>query len=367
MKKLFFILMPFFLISCYKNDIDTLKKQVVELQYKFDSLSNALTINTGILQKRADSLSSALTVTNSKIAQTTFNITSAIKTSDSISTQLKAINTQITNLNSQLATANANVASITAQITSLNQQYADLLTKYDSLLTLLTTYPFNTIKDGLVAYYPFTGNANDSSGNRINGTVQGASLTTDRFGNLNSAYNFNGSSNYISLSNTFLNGAIVTQMSYSIWFKISNYPSSGNAYTLTDKNAYWRQVQMTIGSNGSINFWWTYPNPQAYYGTYSSANIVSLNKWNNYTVVLNGNILNAYLNGILITTFIQNSNNGSIDFSYLTQGNSTSTNLIGVQNSVSPGFQYYFNGSIDDFRVYNRTLTTNEIAYLNLN
>jgi hypothetical protein len=367
MKKLFFILMPFILISCYKNDIEALNKQVVQFQHKLDSLSNTLTANTNILQKSADSLSQALALTNSKISQTSLSIAAAIKTNDSISTQLKAINTQISSLKSQLLNANANVTSISAQITTLNQQYADLLIKYNSLLSLITTYPFNTIRDGLVAYYPFTGNANDSSGNKINGTVQGASLTADRFGNLNSAYNFNGTSNYIVLSNTFLNGAIVTQMSYSIWFKIASYPSSGNAYTLSDKNAYWRQVQMFIGSNGGINFWWTYPNPQAYYGTYSSVNIVTLNKWNNYTVVLNGNILNAYLNGNLITSFIQNSNNGSIDFSYLTQGNSTSTNLIGVQNSLSPGFQYYFNGQIDDLRVYNRTLTTNEIAYLNLN
>jgi hypothetical protein len=151
MKKLFFILMPFFLISCYKNDIDTLKKQVVDLQYKFDSLSNALTVNTTILQKRADSLSTALSVTNSKISQTSLTITAAIKTSDSISTQLKAINTQITNLNGQLATANANVNSISAQITTLNQQYSDLLSKYNDLLTLVNSIKTANTNDGSTA------------------------------------------------------------------------------------------------------------------------------------------------------------------------------------------------------------------------
>ena len=44
------------------------------------------------------------------------------------------------------------------------------------------------LKEGLVAYYPFNGNANDYSGNGHNGTVTGATLTTDRFGNPNSAY-----------------------------------------------------------------------------------------------------------------------------------------------------------------------------------
>src|ERR1017187_9384521 len=41
------------------------------------------------------------------------------------------------------------------------------------------------LTNGLVAYYPFIGNANDASGNGNNGTVQGATLTTDRFNNPN--------------------------------------------------------------------------------------------------------------------------------------------------------------------------------------
>ena len=55
---------------------------------------------------------------------------------------------------------------------------------------------------GLVAFYPFSGNANDSSGNGINGTLNGCTLTTDRFGRPNSAYQFNGSSDYILVNNS---------------------------------------------------------------------------------------------------------------------------------------------------------------------
>jgi hypothetical protein len=51
--------------------------------------------------------------------------------------------------------------------------------------------------NGLVGWWPFNGNANDESGNGNNGTVNGATLTTDRFGNANSAYDFDGVSNYI--------------------------------------------------------------------------------------------------------------------------------------------------------------------------
>ena len=57
------------------------------------------------------------------------------------------------------------------------------------------------ITNGLVAAYEFNGNANDVSGNGNNGVVNGATLTADRFGNLDSAYSFDGVDDRIVLSN----------------------------------------------------------------------------------------------------------------------------------------------------------------------
>ena len=51
--------------------------------------------------------------------------------------------------------------------------------------------------NGLVGYWPFNNNANDESGNGNNGTVNGATLTTDRFGSSNSAYLFDGIDDFI--------------------------------------------------------------------------------------------------------------------------------------------------------------------------
>ena len=55
------------------------------------------------------------------------------------------------------------------------------------------------LNDGLIAWYDFTGNANDASTNGNNGTVVGAQLTTDRNNVPNQAYSFNGSSDYINI------------------------------------------------------------------------------------------------------------------------------------------------------------------------
>ena len=46
----------------------------------------------------------------------------------------------------------------------------------------------NFLTNGLVAYYPFNGNANDATGNGNNGEVHGAQLAEDRFGHVNAAY-----------------------------------------------------------------------------------------------------------------------------------------------------------------------------------
>ena len=69
--------------------------------------------------------------------------------------------------------------------------------------------------------YLFTGNANDAIGTK-HGTVNGASLCPDRFGNPNSAYQFNGVSDYILLNHNF---GTYTEFSVSAWFKCTGATS----------------------------------------------------------------------------------------------------------------------------------------------
>ncbi|MBL8028703.1 MAG: immunoglobulin domain-containing protein, partial [Fibrobacteres bacterium] len=68
---------------------------------------------------------------------------------------------------------------------------------------------------GLIAYYPFTGNANDSSGNNHNGIVSGASLISDRFGNANNAYDFDGVNNHIDIGDI----GNIDDITISLWYK----------------------------------------------------------------------------------------------------------------------------------------------------
>jgi hypothetical protein len=73
--------------------------------------------------------------------------------------------------------------------------------------------------DGLVGYWGFDGNANDESGNGNNGTVNGAILTTDRFGNTDSAYSFDGVDDNINFHGINVNVNDNAINTVSFWMK----------------------------------------------------------------------------------------------------------------------------------------------------
>jgi hypothetical protein len=122
-----------------------------------------------------------------------------------------------------------------------------MLTKYtNTLIAILFAFtlfsqnvPSYVPKNGLVGWWPFNGNANDESGNGYHGTVYGATLTSDRNGNTNSAYSFNGISDYIEFVNpdpknnfTFFN----QDFSFSIWIKksVCNLSSGGQKVLISE-------------------------------------------------------------------------------------------------------------------------------------
>ena len=78
-----------------------------------------------------------------------------------------------------------------------------------------------SLANGLAARYPFCGNANDESGNGNDGIVHGASLTSDRSGNTNSAYQFNGVSDSIMVADSpELNIRTGQSFSIALWLKV---------------------------------------------------------------------------------------------------------------------------------------------------
>ncbi len=210
----------------------------------------------------------------------------------------------------------------------------------------------NNTSYGLVAYYPFNGNANDESGNGNNGTVNGATLTTDRFGNANKAYNFNGSSNKI--NSTVDSKASVSQVTVSAWINSKGTggyatPTIAGVFSSGSQNPYYAL---------NLELYTSYPRrPQFYAATTSVVASVGTNtrvndnNWHHVATVFDGSQVNVYLDGKL---------DNSQSFPYTLRSFTSAVLAIGY----SEGNYDWWNGAIDEVRIYNRALSPAEIQTL---
>ena len=204
---------------------------------------------------------------------------------------------------------------------------------------------------GLVAAYNFNEGSGttvtDASGNGITGNILGATWTTG--GRNGNALSFNGSSSYVDLGNPALL-QITGSMTWSAWVKAAaNPPDDGQIVAKSDNASGWQfktspdtgPHTFGVGVAGATN---------ALAQRYSTT-VRSLNVWYHVAGVYNASArtLDIYVNGVL--------NNGTLSGTVpASQINSAVNVNIGRR---SGGF--YFNGVIDDVRVYNRPLSQAEI------
>jgi len=209
--------------------------------------------------------------------------------------------------------------------------------------------------NGLVGWWGFNGNANDESGNGNDGTVNGATPTTDRFGNSNSAYDFNGSGEHILVphSPTFIN----PNLTFSCWVnptQLTTYFNSIIKHGNYTTNAG-EQYGIGLDLSGAIHTGFKTNNCNAGQGWDVSLTnqTVSINTWNHIVVVIENNLIKTNLNGQLI-------------FSYPYVG---SLVICNANSEISFGREFngsanHFYGKIDDIGIWSRALTECEIQDL---
>ncbi len=196
---------------------------------------------------------------------------------------------------------------------------------------------------GLIAYYPFNGNAEDSSGKGHNGQVYYATPTVDRFNNFNSAYYFDGANSYILVPHS-QDLQPVYGLTLSAWVNFGSFNNNGSILAKgseTSEGLYSLKYQ-TASQN--LVF-------QIYFPAYSliALNIYSswqVNNWYNFICIYDGTYMTVYLNGQF---------NNQLNMTGLLGSNNEDL-LIGKSSEG-----YMFNGDIDDIRIYNRALNSNEI------
>lgn len=239
-----------------------------------------------------------------------------------------------------------------------------------NLLYLFLFIPICLNGQTLIGHWPFSGNANDISGNGLNGVVTNATLTTGQAGQPNTAYYFNGTNAHIDVPfNQLMNMtswtlmAVVKPMGYYsgacqdnaiIWHAYDwannhydlvffDNPYDNSCNTFSPGHDFFRGEP--AGAAGPASIW-------------QSANPVQLNTWYCVATTYANDTVKVYIDGVL-----------SHSVPFPNQYNYTQNDTLwGLGFGYDPpdplGYPYWFNGIIDDIQIYNGALTESQIYNL---
>jgi hypothetical protein len=226
-------------------------------------------------------------------------------------------------------------------------------------------------KANLVAWYTFDGDTKDHSGNGNDADFNSAIPTVGKNGVANTAYLFDGTSSYMTVPNSSsLNpstGITIIAVVQTLGFyqgqchanriicKGSNDDDNGRYTIGYDDQPYWNYegCDMEVKSNKE-NFYGTYGDGQATAtGVTDLATYVKQDKWYTLAYTFDGRRSTFYVNGapqaagLRSTTYTPNSN------------------PLFIGRNQDPSFPYYFNGKIDEIRIYNKALSQQDVANFN--
>ena len=194
-----------------------------------------------------------------------------------------------------------------------------------------------------IGYWPFNGNANDESANDNHGTVNGATLATDRFGKENSAYSFDGEGDRVNIVHSD-EISIKSNMCFSFWLKMDETGTNKRVLSKYTNNSgyeifirYNTVVFRSYGPNGNVQS--------------SSNNVIYENEWNHVVVVIKGG-----RPGFII--------NGRDEGNEIMTGHEYVPSTVNLKVGESQVGTYPMTGTIDDIHIYNRPLSEQEVTML---
>lgn len=214
------------------------------------------------------------------------------------------------------------------------------------------------ITGDLIVWYPFSGNATDNSGNQHNGQVFGPVLVEDRFGNSNEAYRFDGDDDFISVPDKPSLWLSNQDFSIALWVKFISSPESDSltAALISKRLSYdWEDGYLfqRIGFDnpglpipGKINFVVS-GGGSPYVNSLSK---VEAGDWHHLAVTysVDFQIGQLYIDGSL-------EDEGLV---YSPESSDGADLFFGKDDLTG---HFYFNGILDDIRIYGKKLTLEEI------
>jgi hypothetical protein len=210
------------------------------------------------------------------------------------------------------------------------------------LMASLTPAAHADLDEGLVAYYAFDGNAADATAYHNDGTNLGATPTTDRFGNPDHAYAFNGSA-YISVPNSSSLASPKKQYTVTAWVKVAEWTYHLAPMICKGTSSTKAQYRPSFDADGYFDL----QTGVAVDTSFSPA----LNTWYFIATTWNNGTAKVFVNGAQI---------GKISGALPVEVNDEALEIGRDQ----PGAVEYLNGALDEIRIYNRTLSAEEISSL---
>ena len=208
--------------------------------------------------------------------------------------------------------------------------------------------------DGLVAYYPFDGNADDESGNGNHGTVHGATLMSDRFGSANSAYFFDGNNDYVDIDDD-PTLQIIGDISICAWVyseeSFFESPSQHGSIMVARGSDQACKYDFSIDTTARLEFD-RYP---PIWGQAKSTGTVEFNSWHFVGVTINDEADQA--------VFFIDEMADTVSYTEDYTGIDPTLFLIGA-HPIYSDIDHYFKGALDDLRLYNRILSETELQIL---
>lgn len=219
------------------------------------------------------------------------------------------------------------------------------------------------LKQGLQAYYPFNGNANDESGNNNNPVFNNATITADRFGNPNSAWHFNGVYQYMRFpNNPSLNFS--NQVTLSVWVRPTGFyydichasqliSKGGGNYNPGNYAIRYDDAMYTAGKGcGGTRCDTLHQNFRGTGTVLTPYNdYIKKDQWYHVVYTNDGSTAKLYVDC-------------QLKYSVAFPETFTNNEDLFLGKSDDPVFPFWLNGDLDDIRIYNRALKAEEILTL---